>query len=160
MYCISYNADAAAVTQNDSILGFLDYCYFNTSRNKWREKNCIGGLKLKELLPCTLTSPRGAVLAVSASLFLLLLHHNELGMDTEPDAQSAAHHLLTDLILGHFNSTQQLEDDLKVPYYTHFLFLFFFHLRLQRDSVDFSRKQHIYPPVFSLPQKHSLLAFC
>lgn len=119
-------------------------------------KNCIGGLKLKELLPCTFTSPRGAVLAGSASLFLPLLHHNELGMDTEPDAQSAAHHLLTDLILGHFNSTQQLEDDLKVPYYTHFLF--FFHLR--RNSVDFSREQHIYPSVFSLPQKHSLLAFC
>lgn len=62
---------------------------------------------------------------MSGSLFLLLLHHNEPGMATEPDAQSAAHHLLRDLILGHLNSTQQLEDDLKVSYYTHFLFLFF-----------------------------------
>lgn len=65
---------------------------------------------------------------MSTSLFLLLLHHNELGMDMDPDTQSAAHQLLTYLILGHFNSTQQLEDDLKVPYYANLLI---FSLRLQ-----------------------------
>lgn len=39
----------------------------------------------------------------------------------DPDTQSAANHLLIDLILGHFNSTQQLEDDLKVSYYARLL---------------------------------------
>lgn len=60
-------------------------------------------------------------MAMSTSLFLLLLQRNELGMDMDPDTHSAPHQLLTDLILGHFNRTQQLEDNLKVPYYTNLL---------------------------------------
>lgn len=83
---------------------------------------------MKPKVHSSLTFPWGAVLDMSTSLFLLLLHHNELGMDMDPDTQSAAHQLLTYLILGHFNSTQQLEDDLKVPYYANLLI---FSLRLQ-----------------------------